>query len=757
MKQLYAKSIIGITSIILLLILDGCGGNSSVNKEEVKNNPEEKSLAQPKGILKLKKFTNDFNLTISKEYKSFLANAKFIIPLDINGDNQDEILVYEPNSHVAKQGKGLVQIYKITTDNTLELLKQYTNWSDNIDMLFAIDIDGDKKNELIAYTKFSSLTDNTHALGEIYNISNEGDLTLLKRYTNWYQNWDKLVAIDLDGDNRDELFAYAKYHPSIGKNSALGDFYDISNEGNITIINRYTNLSKNWDILLSSDIDGDNKDELITFSQNSPLTDIAHGMGEIYKVSDNGTMSLLKRHTNWYKRWSQLIFADINNDNKDELIAYAKSSSLPENDHALGDIYTLSNDGNPTLLKRFTTWNSNLDNIAIIKKTGSDLLLSYAPYGNIFDIVKFRLSANESLATEPKYSKYTQGVFPFEVIKLKFSENNTSNHTNNNLNKDALEKLKAYYLEISEGRFSLKGDIFEANLNQSCTGHGNLTEWRLFALNQAVEQGFKIEDFDKDNNKFIDPNELGLYFSTNCGAGPNDVIAVVRENDGDVIDTQGNVLNYFEQSASGGANVNLKTIAHELSHLYGGAFDFYPNNKAEQEHFNYNTATLMGITASINFNTLLTHQDPFHRLIFGWLKPRIFDVSTMPLSKIEIALTRGGIPVFRDQSPIILYDSKRGYNNFFIIEYRKASSFDIGTSENGIAIWKVTRNKDGKYKRKDVLSLIKPTDAERDLYWDENNTQTANISFLMNDGQNLPLKISDIKLFEDKAELIFTQ
>jgi hypothetical protein len=70
-------------------------------------------------------------------------------------------------------------------------------------------------------------------------------------------------------------------------------------------------------------------------------------------------------------------------------------------------------------------------------------------------------------------------------------------------------------------------------------------------------------------------------------------------------------------------------------------------------------------------NPMIMHLDPWHKMLVGWIEPRVYDIATpgfatlaaQHLSSSEPALTR----------PILLFDPHKGSREFFLLEYRAQS------------------------------------------------------------------------------------
>ena len=148
------------------------------------------------------------------------------------------------------------------------------------------------------------------------------------------------------------------------------------------------------------------------------------------------------------------------------------------------------------------------------------------------------------------------------------------------------------------------------------------------------------------------------------------------------------------QVAVVGQQVSFATIAHELCHTmaidgnYPSAEkqrplgeDLYgPDSRANLK------MTLMNNVAAQNDSF---HLDPWHKLLFGWIEPRILNIH-----ELELPINLAGIGSMDPTGSVILYDSTRGPNEFFFLEYRTpnqmgAGAFDREVNSEGLAIWHV--------------------------------------------------------------------
>jgi hypothetical protein len=89
------------------------------------------------------------------------------------------------------------------------------------------------------------------------------------------------------------------------------------------------------------------------------------------------------------------------------------------------------------------------------------------------------------------------------------------------------------------------------------------------------------------------------------------------------------------------------------------------------------------------------HPDPWHKMLLGWVEPRIVTVGKAGHADLVAQYVPGNIDARR---PILIYDETRGASEFFLIEYRTRSRLgfdqDVGTS--GLVVWQVALDASGR-------------------------------------------------------------
>jgi M6 family metalloprotease-like protein len=696
------------------------------------------AIAQTSGRGNISKFNSDWSLSTVMEDNNWYNKWDKILAIDIDNDGEDELLCYAKISKIADRGKAQVDIYDVSSSGDLKLIKRHKNWLKIWDKIVAADFDGDGKSELLCYSKNSPQAQPGYALADIYDVSGSGVFRLIKRHKNWFKGWDELKILNIDSNPDREMLCYAKNSTISEPGRALADIYKIARNGDVKLIKRHKNWFNKWDDLIIIDADNDNKKELLCYSKNSGIAPKGKGLGDIYDISSAGDVKLIKRHTNWYNGWSQIVFDNFGGANKGyggpsngELFFYGGG-----NKYGISQTANISANGVLTTLKSNNKMNPHLDIALSIKKdrgSVSNLLLYSKKFGSSSNLKPFGYKARAGWSIEsPSVKGELLGTRNVAWIIADFPDG--PQELNSNLNSTALNKISKYYQEVSEGRFILKNVpiIGPIKIDKGCADFPVPfnENFRNYVIEKANEKSLNVKNYDTSpRDGIVTPQELGITIISNCPAGTNGAAAIIEKADVNLSFTK-----YRGGVASGGANTNLLTMTHEVAHFYG-AFDLYPDTSKNRQ-CNCWGATLMEETINTVFNRPLIHLDPFHRLIFGWLEPRVFDLSKFPPSKINIGLTRGGKPIKNSKSPFILFNSKKGYKEYYIIEYRaKGSEYDKAVDGEGVAIWHVDASENGKFRDKDI-KLIK---SQTKTFW---NSKDGSIKLKWTNGENLPVSIS---------------
>ena len=261
-------------------------------------------------------------------------------------------------------------------------------------------------------------------------------------------------------------------------------------------------------------------------------------------------------------------------------------------------------------------------------------------------------------------------------------------------------KVNSYFLPSIRGdrgfswsKAAIVGPVI-THLEQSMTTGRKLPMLKL----EAAKSGFDFSRYDRNRDGRVAASELGLLIIENFSTGGGQTVSTKSCTKVPVPGST-KMIDVCTGGSYVGHDANISTIAHELSHLLG-TIDIYGTTCLSQ---GLSLMTCTGYVGALPNpkpdQTFLL--DPWHRSRLGWLKPRIYS-----LTDAGSALLRESSELYGESyngGPIILYDPRKGTQEYFILEYRgrqgstrvRGSTSSIGygydadAPEDGVAVWHV--------------------------------------------------------------------
>jgi M6 family metalloprotease-like protein len=246
-----------------------------------------------------------------------------------------------------------------------------------------------------------------------------------------------------------------------------------------------------------------------------------------------------------------------------------------------------------------------------------------------------------------------------------------------------------YYAEVSEARFNWKPAGFVGPVAAKVKVPATADIARAAIEAAARDAKFDFRAFDRNGDRTVAPDELTVL-----------VIANSKLSEGQNGQFIGRAFPIPEQGVSfaGGYAVvgeggSFATINHELFHrIARHAVDIYGNpQRCFGLHFRtaLMAATIVGeVDAKMTF-----HPTPFDKMLVGWNEPRLHPIhvpAKAQLAAQHVPLSKA----FERKQPILLYDTRKGPSEFFLLEYRTpdASGYDRNVADSGLMIWHVLLN-----------------------------------------------------------------
>jgi len=215
----------------------------------------------------------------------------------------DEMLFYRSD--------GLYQYFDVQADGDLgSTILEGNNYSSSWTSISDLDLDGDGAGEMLFYRA-------TTGTFKYYAMKSNGSLEkLILSGSGYSTGWSSITAVDLDGDRRDEIFFYRM-------SDGAYRYYDIRPDGTLSeLLSGGGGYSKGWTSVTAIDLDGDDKDEMLFYR----ATD---GTYKYYTMRSNGSLDdLILGGTAYSTGWSAITAVDLDGDGQDEIFFYRTSGSF---------------------------------------------------------------------------------------------------------------------------------------------------------------------------------------------------------------------------------------------------------------------------------------------------------------------------------------------------------------------------------------------------------------------------------------------
>ncbi len=459
---------------------------------------------------------------------------------------------------------------------------------------------------------------------------------------------DEVCSVgDFNGDGKDDIIAFAR---STQGGASEGDVRVALSDG--------THFGSNdqWhdffcignEVCTAGDVNGDGKADIIAF-----VRDTQGGIyrGDVWVALSTG--SSFGQASIWHDFFcigsEVCTVGDVNGDGKDDIIAFVRST---QGGASQGDVY-----------------------VAL-----TDLPSVPEPDEKAEEFGFGRMRINDVAAS---------GVRPLLVMLIEFTGSQPLPHSpafyENLIFGPTQPNVVDYYKEVSSNVFTWRkaGVLGPLSLQSSPENWANVKKL-------AVEAGFDFASYDNNHDGKISGDELAiLVIDTGSDAwGVSDAHPGCVRPMGSLVDICAGV-------AFIGQRTSLTLAAHELSHLLGTE-DIYGD-----ECLNSRVSLMSCSEGADDLSTY--HLDPWHKIQLGWIRPRIYRLTDSGTCTVLEAVQYGRISTNPGHQPIILYDPRRGTNEYLLIEFRTpiapiGGGYDADVADQGIAIWYIQTNADKSLK-----------------------------------------------------------
>lgn len=294
----------------------------------------------------------------------------------------------------------------------------------------------------------------------------------------------------------------------------------------------------------------------------------------------------------------------------------------------------------------------------------------------------------------------------------------------------ATNSVRHYYLENSNGQYTIEsagvlgwypaikpaayywGPADTGDTDGDGWVNPHTEKWAEAIRKANADFDFKAYDINLVDGE-LRPNELGIlivipqnspYGTNRDVVGREYPISMPLVVDGVTIKVMAEV--YI------GNPPNLGVVAHELGHLLLGLADMYFNlpNEEPWRGVPFDNPFAAGDYSIMDRTYKTTHLDPFAKLKFGWVRPRLI-----------LRSGRYTLPDVETRYIVwVLMDPRRGAQEYFIIENRwPGASYDKPMADKGgLAVWHIIENPEVYGSRIPPKPPNAPPSSRQDL-WEE--------------------------------------
>ena len=215
------------------------------------------------------------------------------------------------------------------------------------------------------------------------------------------------------------------------------------------------------------------------------------------------------------------------------------------------------------------------------------------------------------------------------------------------------------------------------------------------AIMLAGQSGFVFDSYDADGDGEVTQSEMGLLYFNNHEDYPT--TGQTQGVSGGCLRPEGSGVDVCLVASGMGLFTSLTTVAHELIHQFTSEHIY--GSECLSKNYSIMSCTPGG-GGRTGGDKRVVGLDPWFTARLGWQKPRVAEFESRKVTGEEGLL--GGCDslsssnVDGGQSPIILYDTSRGSNEYFMLEYRNPSlgGYDSNAPSQGLGVWYVKTNAD---------------------------------------------------------------
>ena len=282
-------------------------------------------------------FSSVFQSHTGIGYYDFNESVDRAIALDYNGDGKDDVLCYRPGSKT-------VYLLKSNGDKTFTNVYASRNgingydFNASEDKAIALDYNGDGKDDILCYRPGSKI---------VYLLKSKGDGTFTTVYTgrngiagfDFNESVDQAIALDYNGDGKDDILCYRPGSKTVYLLKSNGD-------GTFTTVYAsrngigYYDFNASEDKAIALDYNGDGKDDILCYRPGSKIV-------YLLKSNGDGTFTTVYESRNgiagfdFSRSEDRAVALDYNHDGLSDIVLYRPGSGVAWSAHSNGSSFVL--------------------------------------------------------------------------------------------------------------------------------------------------------------------------------------------------------------------------------------------------------------------------------------------------------------------------------------------------------------------------------------------------------------------------------
>lgn len=238
---------------------------------------------------------------------------------------------------------------------------------------------------------------------------------------------------------------------------------------------------------------------------------------------------------------------------------------------------------------------------------------------------------------------------------------------------------------------SLEIDYVDTTQATNCTNVNEIYSDAITAAANATDRS----GFDRNGDGVVDGSEWWIVIINNCTQALNTPTPAITRSAPDVV--VDGITYQLDVTSANKLHGAMDVIAHEMVHLMDGRGvinDRY-NNRCGNIPNDCDDLSLMDFsTSATEAVRQVVMLDACHRFGFGWLNPVVVDLSggdATSRTNDYLFATDWDIDVPDSRMSILIHDSSRPTNEFFLLETRREDGPDLAdarVAKEGAVLWR---------------------------------------------------------------------